>query len=81
MGQRPLGRSYLVEVPSYDMSRVLTSLLGLYGGGGGGGGGGGFHGLNWLQSFMDWSNISGDDRTEHWSPEMDHPPYWAAAIW
>ena len=31
MDHPPLGRSYLVEVPSYDMSCALISLTGLYG--------------------------------------------------
>ena len=31
MDHRPLGRSYLVVVPSYDMACALTLLTGLYG--------------------------------------------------
>ena len=31
MDHPPLGRSYLIEVPSYDMSCALISLTGLYG--------------------------------------------------
>ena len=27
----------------------------------------------WYQSFIDWSNIWGVDRTYSWGPEMDHP--------
>ena len=33
-----------------------------------------FHGRYWYQSFIDGSNIWGVDRTDHWGPEMDHPP-------
>ena len=32
-----------------------------------------FHGRYWYQSFIDGSNIWGVDRTDPWSPEMDHP--------
>ena len=31
MDHPPLGRSYLIVVPSYDMSRALILLTGLYG--------------------------------------------------
>ena len=70
MDHPPLGRSYLVVVPSYDMSCALILLTWLYGcpifGV--------FHGRYWYQSFIDGSNISGVDRTDPWGPEMDHPP-------
>ena len=66
MDHPPLGRSYLVVVPSYDMSCALILLTGLYG---------------WdsmvdigYQSFIDGSNIWGVDRNDPWGPEMDHPP-------
>ena len=61
-----LGRSYLVVVPSYDMSCALILLnwaLWVR-----------FHGRYWYQSFIDGSNIWGVDRTDPWGPEMDHPP-------
>ena len=32
------------------------------------------HGPYWYQSFIDGSNIWGVDRTDHWGPEMNHPP-------
>ena len=62
----PLGRSYLVVVPSYDMSCALILLTGLYG----------WDSMVdiWYQSFIDGSNIWGVDRTDPWGPEMDHPP-------
>ena len=66
MDHPPLGRSYLVVVPSYDMSMCLDSLnwapfVR-------------FHGRYWYQSFIDGSNIWGVDRTDPWRPEIDHPP-------
>ena len=65
MDHPPLGRSYLVVVPSYDMSCALILLTGLYG---------------W-DSMVDIDiNPSsmgpifrGVDRTDPWGPEMDHP--------
>ena len=59
-----LCRSYLVVVPSYDMSCAPDSLnwaLWVR-----------FHGRYWYQSFIDGSNIWGVDRTDPWGPEMDH---------
>ena len=32
------------------------------------------HGRYWYESFIDGSNIWGVYRTDHWGPEMDHPP-------
>ena len=66
MDHPPLVRSYLVVVPSYDMSCALIFLTGLYG---------------W-DSMADIAiNLSsmgpifgGVDRTDPWGPEMDHPP-------
>ena len=66
MDHPPLGRSYLVVVPSYDMSCALILLTGPYGVR--------FHGRYWYQSFIDGSNNWGVDRTDPWGPEMDHPP-------
>ena len=66
MDHPPLGRSYLLVVPSYDMSSDLFYLnwaLWVR-----------FYGRNWLQSFIDGYNIWGADRTDPWGPEMDHPP-------
>ena len=63
MDHPPLGRSYLVVMPLYDM--CLDSLnwtLWVR-----------FHGWYWYQSFIDGTNIWGVDRTDHWGPEMDHP--------
>ena len=62
-----LGRSYLVAVPSYDMSYGLIHSLNwaLWGR---------FHGRYWYQSFIDESNIWGVDSTHPWGPAMDHPP-------
>ena len=51
----PLGRSYLVVVPSYDMSWGLWVR---------------FHGRYWYQSFIDGSNIWGVDRTEMDHPPL-----------
>ena len=67
MDHPPLGRSYLVVVPSYNMSGALILLTGLYIWVR-------FHGWYLYQSFIDGSNIWGVDRTDPWSPEMDHPP-------
>ena len=61
-----LGRSYLVVVPSYDMSCALILLTGLYG---------------W-DSMVDIDInpssmgliFGGVDRADPWDPEMDHPP-------
>ena len=66
MDHPPLGRSYLVVVPSYDMSCALILLTGLYG----------WDSMveYWYQSFIDGSNIWCVDRTDPWGPEMDHPP-------
>ena len=65
MDHPPLGRSYLVVVPSYDMSCALILLTWLYG---------------WdsmvdidIKSLIDGSNIWCVDRTDPWGPEMDHP--------
>ena len=66
MDHPPLGRSYLVVVPSYDMSCALILLTGTLWVR--------FHGRYWYQSFIDGSNIWGVDRTDPWGPEMDHPP-------
>ena len=60
----PLGRSYLVEMPSYDMCiNFLNRILWVR-----------FHGWSWYQSFIDGSNIWGVDGTDPWDPEMDRPP-------
>ena len=69
---RHYGPSYLVVVPSYDMSCALIILTGALWVR--------FHGRYWYESFIDGSNIWGVDRTDPWGPEMDHP-HWAAAIW
>ena len=66
MDHPPLGRSYLVIVPSYDMSCALIFLNGILWVR--------FHGRYWYESFIDGSNIWGVDRTDPWGPEMDHPP-------
>ena len=80
MDHPPLGRSYLVVVPSYDMSCALILLTGIYGwdnwalwvr----------FHGRYWYQSFIDGSNIWRVDRTDPWGPENWTIRRWAAAIW
>ena len=66
MDHPPLGRSYLVVVPSYEYVMCPDSLnwaLWVR-----------FHGRYWYQSFIDGSNIWGVDRTYPWGPEMDHPP-------
>ena len=62
----PLGRSYLVVVPSYDTSWALILLIGLYG---------------WDSMVdIDINPLSmgpciwGVERTDPWGPEMDHPP-------
>ena len=67
MDHPPLGRSYLVVVPSYDMSCDFILLIGLHG---------------WdsmtdirYQSFIDGSNIWGVDMNDPWGPEMIHPPF------
>ena len=66
MDHSPLGRSYFVVVPSYDMSCALILLTGLCG---------------WdsmvdidIKYYIDGSHIWGVDRTDPWGPEMDHPP-------
>ena len=62
----PLGRSYLVVVPSYDMSCAFyfhNETLWVR-----------FHGWYWYQSFIDVSNIGGVSRTDPWGPELGHPP-------
>ena len=67
MDHPPLGRSYLVVVPSYDMSCALiffNCTLWVR-----------FHGQYWYQSFIDGSNVWGVDRTYPWGLEMDHPPF------
>ena len=61
----PLGRSYLVVVPSYEMSCALIFLNGILWVR--------FHGRYWYQSFIDGSNIWDGYRTDPWGPEMDHP--------
>ena len=33
-----------------------------------------FYGWHWYQSFIDGSNIWGVERTDTWSPEIDHSP-------
>ena len=33
-----------------------------------------FHGRYWYQSFIEWSNIWGEDSTDPCGPEMDPPP-------
>ena len=65
MDHPPLGRSYLVVLPSYDMSCALILLTGLYG----------------CDSMFDidinpssMGLIWGVDRTYPCGPEMDHPP-------
>ena len=66
MDHPPLGRSYLVVVPPYDMSCALIFLnwaLWVR-----------FHGRYWYQSFIDGFNIWSVDRIDPWGPEMDHPP-------
>ena len=63
---RHYGPSYLVVVPSYDMSCALIILTGALWVR--------FHGRYWYESFIDGSNIWGVDRTDPWGPEMDHPP-------
>ena len=66
MDHPPLGRSYLVVVPSNNMSCVLILLTGLYG---------------WdsmVEIDINPSSMGpifwGVDRTDPWGPEMDHPP-------
>ena len=66
MDHPPLGHSYLVVVPLYDMSCVWILLSGLYG---------------WdsmadidINPPIDGSNIGGGYRNDPWGPEMDHPP-------
>ena len=65
MDHPPLGRSYLVVVSSYDMSCAQIILTGLYG---------------WDSmvdidiKFHRWVQYWRVDRTDHWGPEMDHPP-------
>ena len=66
LGCGPLGHSYLVVVPSYDMSCALIFLNGILWVR--------FHGLYWYQSFIEESNIWGVNRTGPLGPEMDHPP-------
>ena len=66
MDHPPLGRSYLVVLPSYDMSCAfyfLNEILLVR-----------FHGWYWYQSFIDGSNFLGVDRTDFWGTEMDYPP-------
>ena len=65
MDHPPLGRSYLVVVPSYEVICVdfLNGTLWVS-----------FHDWYWYQSFIGGSNILGVDRTDPWGPEMDHPP-------
>ena len=66
MDHPPLGRSYLVVVPSYDMSGALILLTGLYGWDS-------MAGIDINPSPM--GPIYGCvDRTDPWGPEMDHPP-------
>ena len=66
MDHPPLGRSYLVVVPLYDIVMCPDSLnwtLWMR-----------FHGRYWYQTFINGSNIWGVDSTDPWGPEMDHPP-------
>ena len=66
MDHPPLCCSYLVVVPSYDMSCAfyfLNEILWVK-----------FHVWYRYQSFIDGSNILGVDRTDPWGPEIDHPP-------
>ena len=65
MDHPPLGRSYLVEVPSYDVMCIYTLNWALWVI---------FHGRYWYQSFIDGSNIWDVDRIDPWGPEIDHPP-------
>ena len=66
MDHPPLGRSYLVVVPSYDISCALILLTVRY---------------EW-DSMVDIDinpssmgpKFWGVDRTDPWGPEMDHPP-------
>ena len=60
----PLGRSYLVVVPLYDMSCALIFIYGILWVR--------FHGRYWYQFFIDGSNIWGVDRIDPWSPAKDH---------
>ena len=52
---------YLVVVPS--SADFLNDILWVR-----------FHGWYRYQSFINWSNIWGVDRTDPWGPELDHPP-------
>ena len=66
MHNPPLGRSYLVVVPSYDMTSVLIFVTGLFG-------------LDFMAdtninpSSMG-SIFGGVDGTDHLGPKMVHPP-------
>ena len=66
MSRPLLGRSYLVVVPSYDMSGALIFLTGLYG--------------RDSMAGIDINPLSmgpifgGVERTDPWVPEIDHPP-------
>ena len=66
MDHPPLGRSYLVVVPSYDMSGALILLTGVYGWDS-------MAGIDINPSSMGLI-FGGVDRTDPWGPEMDHPP-------
>ena len=66
MDHPPLGRSYLVVVPSYDMPGALILLTGLYGWDS-------MAGIDINPSSMGLI-FGGVDRTDPWGPEMDHPP-------
>ena len=66
MDHPPLGRSYLVVVPLYDMSCALIYLKGQYG-------------LDFMVDIDINPSSMGPifgvvDRTDPWSSEMDHPP-------
>ena len=61
----PLGRSYLVVVPSHDMSCPLIIFTGLYG----------WDSMtDWYPSYIGGFNICGVDSTRPWGPEMHNPP-------
>ena len=60
----PLDRSYLVVVPSYDISCALIFLTGYYG----------LDVMAGINIFIDGSIIWGVDRIDPWGPKMDHRP-------
>ena len=65
MDHPPLGRSYLVVVPSYDVICFYSLNWAVWVR---------FHDWYWYQSFIDGSNIWSVDKTDPWGPQMDHPP-------